>query len=138
MTLRAETKARARALQLLYAWELQQRRSIRAIADELAGNDPRSIDTLERGSALAEAVTQHVEALDEEISRAAVNWRLDRIGIVERNILRLGVHELESESVPPRVAINEAVQLAHWFAGSKAPAFVNGVLDTIAHQFGRL
>ena len=138
MTLRAETKARARALQLLYAWEVQKRPSIRAIADLLPGNGPRSLDTLANATTLAEAVTKNVAALDEEISRAADNWRLDRIGMVERSILRLGVHELQSNTVPPRVAINEAVQLAHWFAGSKAPGFVNGVLDAIAHQLGRL
>lgn len=87
---------------------------------------------------MAEAVIAHIDSIDAEIGKAADNWRLDRIGVVERNILRLGVHELHSGSVPPRVAINEAVQLAHWFAGPKAPGFVNGVLDAIAHEFGRL
>jgi len=57
---------------------------------------------------------------------------------VERNILRLGILELRRGEVPPKVAIDEAVRLAHWFGGSRAPGFVNGVLDGIAHALGRL
>ena len=52
--------------------------------------------------------------------------------MVERNILRLAIHELRRGEVPPKVAIDEAVRLAHWFGGARAPGFVNGVLDGIA------
>ena len=76
--------------------------------------------------------------LDEDIADAGENWRLERIGAVERNILRLGVYELSKAEVPPRVAINEAVRLAHWFVDSRAAPFVNGVLDTLARRAGRL
>ncbi len=58
--------------------------------------------------------------------------------MVERIILRLGIHELRTGDVPPKVAIDEAVRLAHWFGGARAPAFVNGVLDRVAHTLGRL
>jgi N utilization substance protein B len=57
---------------------------------------------------------------------------------VERNILRLGIYELERGTVPPKVAIDEAVRLARWFGGARAPAFVNGVLDRVARDMGRL
>jgi len=57
---------------------------------------------------------------------------------VERNILRLGILELRRGDVPPKVAIDEAVRLAHWFGGARAPGFVNGVLDGIARALGRL
>jgi len=67
-----------------------------------------------------------------------IDTRIERIAAVERNILRLGIHELVLADVPPKVAIDEAVQLAHWFGGAKAPAFVNGVLDRVAKQLGRL
>lgn len=88
--------------------------------------------------ALAERVAADVGRLDAEIARSAEHWRLERIGTVERNILRLGTLELMEERTPPAVAIDEAVRLARWFAGPKAPAFVNGVLDALARRLGRL
>ena len=79
-----------------------------------------------------------VGALDEQAARASENWRMSRIAVVERNILRLGIHELRQGDVPPKVIIDEAVHLAHWFGGVRAPGFVNGVLDGIARTLGRL
>jgi transcription antitermination protein NusB len=136
--LRAETKARARALQMLYAWELTGNLPIAETATRLArltGPDPLVFD---RAEALATGVVEAAESLDRETEAAADNWRLSRIGTVERNILRLATYELRLGEEPPKVVINEAVQLAHWFAGAKAPAFINGVLDRIAHSLGRL
>ncbi len=77
-------------------------------------------------------------ALDRAITGAADNWRLDRIGAIERNILRLGIHELRAGMTPPKVVIDEAVRLAHWFGGPRTPAFINGVLDRVARADGRL
>jgi transcription antitermination protein NusB len=136
--LRRETKGRARALQILYAWELQGRPPLRLAATGLArltGPEPLTLDYAE---ALATAVSADVEALDRATQAAADNWRISRLGAIERNILRLGVYELREASVPPKVAIDEAVRLAHWFGGAKSPGFVNGVLDRVAHQLGRL
>jgi N utilization substance protein B len=93
---------------------------------------------LEAAERLAAQVVSSADELDREIGDAADNWRLERIGAIERNILRIGLHELIAAEVPAPVCINEAVRLAHWFAGSKAPAFVNGVLDTLARRLGRL
>lgn len=138
MTLRPETKSRARALQLLYAWELQGAPPIPAVATGLArltGPEPRILDRAEQ---LANEVITNVGQLDAEAARASENWRLSRMAVIERNILRLGIHELRSGEVPPKVAIDEAVRLAHWFGGARAPAFVNGVLDGIARALGRL
>jgi N utilization substance protein B len=136
--LRVETKGRARALQLLYAWELQGEPAMHDVATGLArltGPEPRVLDYAE---ALASGVAADVAALDREAGKAAENWRLNRIAVVERNILRLGVHELRRGGVPAKVAIDEAVRLAHWFGGARAPGFVNGVLDRIARTLGRL
>lgn len=135
---RLETKGRARALQLLYAWELQGGPPMHGVATGLArltGPEPRVLD---RAEALASAVAADTVALDREAARAADNWRLSRIAVVERNILRLGIHELTRGEVPPKVVIDEAVRLAQWFGGAKAPGFVNGVLDRIARTLGRL
>lgn len=141
--IRWETRSRARALQMLYAWELQRGVSGDAVPlhdvatglARLTGPEPR---VFEGAEALALAVVAEVDALDREASVAADNWRLGRIAAVERNILRLGIHELRQGSVPPKVAIDEAVRLARWFAGARAPGFVNGVLDQVARRLGRL
>lgn len=136
--LRAETKIRARALQLLYAWELQERPPIDRVVVRLLTGNPVWRRSVEGGEPLAGAVADRVTELDAEIEEVADNWRLERIGVIEQNILRLAVYELSETSVPPKVVISEAVQLAHWFAGPKAPGFVNGVLDAVARRAGKL
>jgi N utilization substance protein B len=135
---RIETKGRARALQILYAWELTGELPIHDVASGLArltGPEPRVLDFAE---ALAGRVVGHVAELDRMAAAAADNWRMSRIAVVERNILRLAIQEITEASVPPKVAIDEAVRLAHWFGGAKAPGFVNGVLDRIARTAGLL
>jgi transcription antitermination protein NusB len=136
--LRAETKSRARALQLLYAWEIRGGPPIPVLAgglSRLTGPEPSLLD---RAEELAAGVVADLDSLDAEAARAAENWRLSRIAVVERNILRLAILELRRGEVPPKVAIDEAVRLAHWFGGARAPGFVNGVLDGIARAAGRL
>ena len=136
--LRTETRARARALQLLYSAEVQPGVDLRDLGTRLArltGPEPR---VLERAEALAEGVARERERLDRLVAGAADNWRLERLGLMERNILRLALFELELGEAPPKVVIDEAVRLAGWFAGSRAPAFVNGVLDRVARDQGRL
>ncbi|HEY7635877.1 MAG TPA: transcription antitermination factor NusB [Gemmatimonadales bacterium] len=136
--LRIETKGRARALQLLYAWEMQGEPPMPQIVSglcRLTGPEPQILD---RAEALAVAVVAELPALDAEAARASEHWRMSRMAVVERNILRLGIHELHRGEVPPKVAIDEAVRLAHWFGGLRAPGFVNGVLDGIARSLGRL
>jgi N utilization substance protein B len=136
--LRLETKSRARALQILYAWEMQGAPPVSRVATGLArltGPEPRILD---RAEALAAAIVSNLTALDAQAARASENWRMDRMAVVERNILRLGIHELREGEVPPKVAIDEAVHLAHWFGDARAPGFVNGILDGVARSLGRL
>jgi N utilization substance protein B len=136
--IRTETKSRARALQMLYAWELQGAPPITRVASGLArltGPEPRILD---RAEELAANIVAEVDTLDAQAAGAAENWRMSRIAVVERNILRLGIHELRGGKVPPKVAIDEAVHLAHWFGDVRAPGFVNGILDGIARSLGRL
>ena len=136
--LRIETKSRARALQILYAWELEGKPAIASVVTgvaRLTGPEPLILD---RAEELAVAIADEVDSLDAELSQAAENWRMSRIGVVERNILRLGIYEVRRGDVPPKVAIDEAVRLAHWFGGPRAAKFVNGVLDGVARSLGRL
>jgi len=135
---RPETKARARALQLLYAWDLSGRPSLETIvarvADMCGGGTPGH----DRGAELAALAIAGLPDFDQRMGEAAEHWRLERVGVVERNVLRLALAELAEGATPPRVVIDEAVKLAHWFAGAKAPGFVNGVLDTVARELGAL
>jgi N utilization substance protein B len=137
---RPETKARARALQLLYAWELSGggAASIESVVARVAaiyGRAPRGYD---RGADLAAKAVAGLPEFDRRIADAAEHWRLERVGAIERNILRLALAELDEASTPARVVIDEAVKLSHWFAGARAPAFINGVLDAIARETGAL
>lgn len=97
--------------------------------------DLAMLDAAER---LAGGVVSNLAAIDRVCTEASDHWRLDRLGVVERNILRLGVHELRVGAVPPRVVIDEALHLAHRFGGHSSAAFVNGVLDRAARILGRL
>lgn len=135
--LRLETRARARALQLLYACEITGAGAESTLGGlaRLTGPEPRVLDGAE---ALASAVLAEQDVLDRLITDAADNWRLERIGVVERNILRLGIHELRLGVTPPKVVIDEAIRLGQWFGGPKTPAFVNGVLDRVARSLGQL
>jgi len=137
---RPETKARARALQLLYAWEMcgPPEPSIEAVVARVAaiyGRAPRGYD---RGADLAAKAVAGRPEFDRRIADAAEHWRLERVGVIERNILRLALAELDEASTPSRVVIDEAVKLAHWFAGARAPAFINGVPDAVARETGAL
>ncbi|HXY19857.1 MAG TPA: transcription antitermination factor NusB [Gemmatimonadales bacterium] len=140
MAIRPETRSRALALQLLYAWD--------QMADQAA--DPRtawarvlplvktSPAVRDRAVGLAEAVVGARARLDPALERAADRWRLERVAVVDRNLLRLAALELEGGVTPPKVVIDEAVRLARWFGGPKSPGFVNGILDRLARDLGRL
>ena len=135
---RPETKARARALQLLYAWDLSGGLDLRSVAARLVPLTGGSRATLDRALELAERATAGRDEFDRRTARAAEHWRLQRVGVIEKNILRLAQAELAEGRTPPRVVLDEAVRLAHWFGGEKTPAFVNGILDAVAHELGVL
>jgi transcription antitermination protein NusB len=81
---------------------------------------------------LLQGIADNLERIDRLITEAASNWRLVRIAVTDRNLLRIGVFEmLEMDDVPPQVAINEAVEIAKRFAGEDSPKFINGILDAI-------
>lgn len=138
MTLRPQTRFRARALQTLYALELgggtQLSQSIDGVA-RLTGQFPLVIDDIEP---VVERLVLRLPEIDARAQAAADNWRLERIAVVERNILRLAIFELLEGEVPAKVVIDEALWLAHRFAGDRAPGFINGVLDRVARDLGRL
>jgi N utilization substance protein B len=136
-----EAKARARALQILYAWEVGGGGAVPTVSEglvRLAEHPAAMVDQLAPAEQMAAGVVADVKQIDDRAAKAAENWRWERVGVLERNILRLGIWELLTERAPPKVVIDEGVQLAHLFAGPRAAAFVNGVLDRVARELGRL
>jgi N utilization substance protein B len=139
VAVRPETRARALAIQLLYAWDVRGAGAGgRQQWEGLAELSRVRVDSRERGTELAGMVVERRAELDRHIAAAADHWRVERLGVVERSILRLAVLELLLGATPPKVVIDEALSLAHWFAGERSPAFVNGVLDRVARELGRL
>ena len=124
------TKARECALQMLYQWDLT-RETTERVAGLFWSVRTSTDETRERAEALFRGAQSCLSELDGEIARSARNWRLDRMAAVDKNILRLGAYELMHEETPPKVVIDEAVELAKRFGEVDSPAFVNGVLDAI-------
>jgi N utilization substance protein B len=91
----------------------------------------------DRAIGLAEAGVGARARLDPALEQAADRWRLERLAVVDRNLLRLAALEFET-ATPPKVVIDEAVRLARWFGGPKSPGFVNGILDRLARDRGWL
>ena len=116
--------ARRTALFLLYQWDVT--------GQPLASLYEGEIDPFARE--LADAVVGRAEELDQKISDASEGWPADRLGTLERNVLRIGVQELEEGDVPVEVAIDEAVSLAKRYASDEAGRLVNGILGRIARE----
>jgi transcription antitermination protein NusB len=131
---------RVYALQILYAADGGTEVDVAGAADQWHQEFELELDEEAREFARAIVVAASARrlAIDEVISSSSKNWRLERMSRVDRNILRLGTCELQAfPSVPVRVAINEAVELAKRFGTTESPAFVNGILDRIASATGR-
>ena len=117
-------QARRQALFLLYQWDLTGQ----PLASLFEG------DPDEFAAQLATAVAAQAAALDERVTAASEGWPADRLGTLERNILRIGAYELEEETVPAEVAINEAVLLAKRYATEDAARLVNGILGRLRSE----
>jgi len=124
-------QAREAVVGLLYAYDLGNP-EIRKFAEEIL--EEKKIRNRQREFALGlfKGTVDHLEEIDEAIQKHLESWEMDRLGHVEKAILRLGTYELLHTDVDSAVAINEAVELAKELGGDQAPKFVNGVLDAIA------
>jgi N utilization substance protein B len=135
---RLETRGRARALQALYAWDLRDGQPLDRVA--LLLWDDLEVAPEER--AFADALLRVIQAqgtdLDAELGEVTTHWRIERLGAIERCVLRLAAAELSQGSTPPRVVLQEAVRLAERFGSEQSARFVNGVLDALARRMGRL
>lgn len=116
--------ARRTALELLYQWDLT-RQPLASLHD--GDVDPFALE-------LAEGVAASADELDRRITAASDEWPAGRLGVVERNIVRMGLFELERGAVPVEVAIDEAVSLAKRYASEDAGRLVNGILGRVARE----
>jgi transcription antitermination protein NusB len=129
-------QSRETALQLLYALDITRA----DVGDVLhAGWTEKMLSPELRDftTTLVTGVIEHRDEIDALIQECSTNWSLERIGLVERNILRFAIYELcFLPDIPPNVTINEAVEVAKKYGTEDAPAFINGILDRVKHAVG--
>ena len=133
-------KARECALQMLFAADVaggvRPDELVRAYWDEL-GEPELDEGAREFATSLATGALSHLSELDERIRSRAEHWRISRMAVVDRNILRLAVYEFLHEPTPRTVAINEALEIARRFSTFEATQFINGILDAIKRDLDR-
>jgi transcription antitermination protein NusB len=126
------SRARGWALQILYAWEIRgERDRMSVVMHEFLAERTVSSEAREYMETLITAVDMYLESIDRTLDQYLHNWRLERLAIIDRNVLRLAAAEMLHLAIPPRVAIQEAVQLAEKYGANESPRFVNGVLDAL-------
>ena len=133
--MRKRSLAREAALKIFYQAEIT-RRSIQLSA-ELFWSEKEETDEVIKSFCdfLTQGVEQNFSAIDEKLAKHATNWQLKRMAVIDRNILRMGVFELLfAPDIPPKVTINEAIELAKRYGDVDSSKFVNGVLDQVARQ----
>ena len=132
--MRKRTRAREFALQVLYQIDITSDSADAALDNFWQSHQDEEIenDLKQFTSELVKGVSENLALIDEKISKYAANWHLKRMAVVDRNILRLGACELITrQDIPPKVSINEAVELAKKYSGIEAGKFVNAILDKI-------
>ncbi|MBI5100641.1 MAG: transcription antitermination factor NusB [Nitrospirae bacterium] len=131
-------KAREHALRQLFRAEFAMEGENNAVPEELSGT-AKDVGQGEKGFAdeLVRGTLGHAEEIDAIIQKAAENWEIGRMAVVDRNILRCAVYELVYRNdIPPAVTINEALEIAKKYSSLDSVSFINGLLDKIAHTVG--
>lgn len=122
-------------LQALYEWDFyNQKTDLTKIIERNLEEFAPGIDEPEFAWKIAKGLIEHIQEIDSIIVKAAPDWPLNRISIIDRNTLRIGLYELiyaDKNEVPPKVAINEAIEMAKNFGGQNSSKFINGVMGTI-------
>jgi len=133
----ARRKAREYALQMLFQWDIT-RDSIEQIGATFWENHDEPAAVVDFARLLATRTVEHVEEIDALIRRHAEHWRLDRMAVVDRNLLRLAAQEfLYDKETPKTIVINEAIEIARRYSSQESPQFINGILDSIKKELER-
>ncbi len=131
--------SRTVAMQSLYEWDFHRDKEGNAkdIAHRVAEPVKKDVD-MDYVERVVTGAVEHVNEIDELVAKAAPEWPIDQISVIDKSILRLSAFELlHDEDIPPKVAINEAVEIAKTFGGLNSSKFINGVLGTIYRQSPR-
>lgn len=129
--------SRTIAMQSLYEWDFHQNQTIIEIADRVMEPVKKDVD-VDYVHRVVEGTVDTKDEIDQLITQAAPEWPLDQISIIDKSILRLAAYELlKDEDIPPKVAINEAVEIAKTFGGENSSKFINGVLGTLYRNSDR-
>ncbi len=135
-------RAREAALQMLYQWEVGRVSMFEVRqtfwTEDADRGEPLSEELRAFAGTLADGVSSHVAELDPIIAEAAEHWRVERMNVMDRLVLRLAVYEfLHERATPANVIINEGLELARTFSGDDAVRFTNGILDAVKRKLGR-
>jgi N utilization substance protein B len=125
-------------LQALYAWDLRGEKELERVATQIWDDLSVPPDERKLAGTIVRTFAKEQHALDDQLVEVTTNWRLERLGVIDRCVLRLAAAELQGGETPPRVVIQEAVRLAERFGSVKSAKFVNGVLDALARRMGRM
>jgi len=136
--MRIESRARARALQAVYAWDLRGEQDLERVSSQIWDDLLVSAEERKLASMLLRTLLQDGKSLDKLLAEVTTNWRIERLGAIDRSVLRLAAAELHRGETPPRVVIREAIRLAERYGSPESARFVNGVLDGLARRMGRL
>ena len=130
--MRKRTKAREYALQILYAVDITNDDPGDCVRRFWESNEESSGEVKKFAAGLVLGVSDNKKEIDRMIAKYATNWKLDRMAVIDRNVLRFAAYELlYAKDIPPKVSINEAIDIAKKFGGPDSGKFVNGVLDKI-------
>jgi len=138
--MRKRTKSRELALQMLYQLDITRDLPESALDNFWSTREDEDVDdeVKEFTSRLVKGAFDNIEPIDKKIAEYAANWQLKRMPVVDRNILRIGCFELlYCDDIPPKVSINEAVELAKKYSGAEAGKFVNAILDKVKLEEGK-
>lgn len=127
-------KSREGAVKLLYQWDVTEQQA-HEFLEACRGGQQAPLGKDAFCMELVEGTLSNREVIDQEIQRWAARWSLERMSAVDRNILRLAVFELIYRAdIPPKVTINEAIEIAKKFSSAESASFVNGILDKVHHS----
>ncbi len=130
--MRKRSVARECALKVLYQIEMTSRTPDKALAAFWEQESEHPEDVRDFASRLVDGIYAHLADIDGKLGEYATNWQLNRMAVIDRNVLRMGLYELKySSDIPPKVAINEAVELAKKYGDLDSSKFVNGILDKV-------
>jgi N utilization substance protein B len=140
----ARHRSRQRALQILFLWDQRKQAletALESFYDTLGIEEdspqspaPLRIEKDEFMETLVHGTVEHSSAIDQLIRAKSANWRMERMAVVDRNILRLAVYEMTHTKTPRPIVIDEALELARQFSGDESVSFINGVLDAVHRE----